>query len=216
MLKLEHRAPQQFVSQPQVHVAISRLRGLAIFCSVLPPFWHKLIRVSIDALDLCFAWWQRLLHARQDWVWVGRLLACLGGWLPGWLAGWLVGWLGASFSQLCTNKLARRNLLHQRCQMPLQSPHLLYKLIEGVRFQSILLWYNHFSCLLPILSPTHPICALNVLAFGSPSHSFSYFSWLLQIVPARILHRGTALRLQHSGEAGASGTGTQRRIVESR
>jgi len=60
--------------------------------------------------------------------------------------GWL-GWLVASFSQLCTNKLARRNLLHQRCQMPLQRPHLLYKLIEGVRFQSILLWYNHFSCL---------------------------------------------------------------------
>lgn len=82
--------------------------------------------------------WLRLLSARLNCGWIWALVS--------WLVVWLDGWLVASFSQRCTNKLARRNLLHQRCQMPLQLPHLLYKLIEAVRFQSILLWYNHFSC----------------------------------------------------------------------
>jgi len=82
-------------NQPQVHVAISRQGegrlGMPIF-SVSPPFWHKLIRVGIDALDLCFACWQRLLSARKDWGWVGGVLNWAG------LAGWLH--LLASFAQI--------------------------------------------------------------------------------------------------------------------
>lgn len=140
----------------------------------------------------------------------GRDCSRIGGGRLGWVG--LDGWLAASFSQLCTNKLARRNLLHQRCQMPLQRPHLLYKLIEGVRFQSILLWYNHFSCpLAPLSSPQFCFWLLDFLTF------FPCFPcYFLQALPARVLHRGAALRLQHAGEAGATRPGTQCRLVESR
>lgn len=154
--------------------------------------------------------WQRLLSARLD-------CGCFGPWLVGWLDGWLDdGWLVASFSQRSTNKLARRNLLHQRCQMPLQLPHLLYKLIEGVRFQSILLWYNHFSCLPTFHSSLHSSQSIRLSDFPHNVLTHPLVGWLFQVVPARVLHRGPALRLQYVGAAGASCPGTQRRLVESR